>query len=248
MAGSLERLDDHLDEVTSALEALTATMDREPEIGIILQAVCEQVTRVIPDADMASITLITDGTPRTAASTDQRAAEIDSAQYACGEGPCLRAATTGQITRVDVATARDLWPQFTDSAQALGVGSYLAAPLPLDDGISGAVNLFGFGTHGFEDLEAKLLDLYTTVVIFGLRSTHRYLAARKSAEHLQQALVSRSAIDQAKGILRAVHKISADEAFAMLVKLSQDRNQKLNDVAAQFVDNAAAAIEDVPSD
>jgi hypothetical protein len=204
------------------------------------------VTRVIPDADMASITLITDETPRTAASTDP--AEIDSAQYACEEGPCLRAATTGQITHVDVATSQDLWPQFTESAQALGVGSYLAAPLPMDDGISGAVNLFGFGTHGFEEFEAKLLDLYTTVVIFGLRSTHRYLAARKSVEQLQLALVSRSVIDQANGILRVVHKISADEAFTMLVKLSQERNQKLNDVAAQFVDNASAAAKAVQLD
>jgi hypothetical protein len=34
----------------------------------------------------------------------------------------------------------------------------------------------------------------------------------------------------------------------MLVKLSQERNQKLNDVAAQFVDNASAAAKAVQLD
>lgn len=54
---------------------------------------------------------------------------------------------------------------------------------------------------------------------------------------LQAALGSRSEIDQAKGVLRAVHGCSADEAFAMLVQRSQHDNVKLHIVAAQLLDS-----------
>jgi AmiR/NasT family two-component response regulator len=42
-------------------------------------------------------------------------------------------------------------------------------------------------------------------------------------------------IDQAKGILMALHRISADDAFGRLVEQSQNTNLKLRDVAEQFV-------------
>jgi GAF domain-containing protein len=233
---------DHLDDVTSALEALTAEMDREPDLGVVLQAVCEQVVQVVPGADMASITLIQDGDPRTAASSDRRARDIDDEQYKTGDGPCLRAAATGNITRIEVGTADELWPTFAASARAEGVGSFLAAPLPVDDGVHGAVNLFGFGDHGFANSDSKLLDLYVTVVVFGLRSLRRHAATVRQTGQLRQALATRAVIDQAKGILMAVHKVTADEAFGMLVRLSQDRNEKLNDVAAEFVATASKPV------
>jgi GAF domain-containing protein len=242
MTEEVKALAEHLDEVTGALEALTATFDSDPDLGVILQAVCDQVTRVIPGADMASITLVRDEVPQTVASTDRRAVEIDSAQYTQGDGPCLRAAATGQIVRVEVGTAKELWPHFAEASLAVGVGSYLAAPLTVDKALSGAMNLFGYGTHGFRETEAKLLDLYTTVVVFGLRATRRYQSARGEVAQLRTALVSRSVIDQAKGILMAVHTLSAERAFQMLVARSQNENEKLHTVAARIVEQVSAGI------
>jgi GAF domain-containing protein len=235
MTEDAERLAGHLDEVTGALEALTATFDSDPDLDVILQAVCDQVIRVIPGADMASITLIREEAPQTVASTDRRAVEIDSTQYAQGDGPCLRAADTGAVVRVEVETAKELWPHFAESSLAVGVGSYLAAPLTVDSTLSGAMNLFGFGAHGFRETEAKLLDLYTTFVVFGLRATRRYLNARSEVGQLRKALVSRSVIDQAKGILMAVHTLTAEQAFQLLVTRSQHENQKLHTVASRLV-------------
>ncbi|WIX82849.1 ANTAR domain-containing protein [Amycolatopsis carbonis] len=53
---------------------------------------------------------------------------------------------------------------------------------------------------------------------------------------LRQALQSRGVIEQAKGVLMAQRCCGADEAFAVLVKLSQDTNVKLCDVARAFLD------------
>ncbi len=235
MMGGHEQLTARLDEVTVAMESLTAMLDTELDLGQMLQAVCDHVVHVVPGADMASITLVRDGVPETVASTDQRAVNFDREQYRIGDGPCLRAAETGQPVRVGVGAVGDLWPQFVTAAEQLGVASFLAAPLTVDEDMSGAVNLFGFGEHGFSELSTKILELYTATVVFGLRSARRYLAARDVVDQLNRALETRAVIDQAKGILMAAHRITAEEAFQRLVKRSQDGNRKLHEVAAEFV-------------
>jgi hypothetical protein len=53
--------------------------------------------------------------------------------------------------------------------------------------------------------------------------------------NLKEALVSRATIDQAKGILMATHRCTADGAFDILRQLSNDTNVRLADVAAALV-------------
>lgn len=231
---------EHLDELTAALADLTGALEAEPGEVEILGAVCAEAVRAVPGADLASITAIRDGEPETAASTDERAGEIDRVQYVASEGPCLRAIETGEIARLPLATAGAAWPEFTEHARSLGVGSYLAAPLRVDDGLAGALNLFGFGDHGFAETDSRLLELYTTIVSFGLRTTRRYHQARQRVADLEQAMLSRAVIEQAKGILMAVHRISADEAMKRLIAQSQHTNVKLREVAARFVTDLSA--------
>jgi GAF domain-containing protein len=235
---------EHLDELTAAMADLTGALETEPAEAEILEAVCAEAVRAVSGADMASITAIRGGEPETAATTDDRAVRIDRVQYAAGDGPCLRAAATGEIVRVPVATAGRVWPQFTEHARSLGVGSYLAAPLRVDEQLTGALNLFGFGDHGFAETDSQLLKLYTTIVSFGLRTNRRYQRARQRTAELEEAMRSRAVIEQAKGILMAVHRSSADEAMKRLVAESQHTNVKLRDVAARFV--AGLSSEDFP--
>jgi hypothetical protein len=53
--------------------------------------------------------------------------------------------------------------------------------------------------------------------------------------HLRQALSSRATIEQAKGIIMGDRRCTADEAFAVLVELSNHTQVKLADVALAFV-------------
>jgi GAF domain-containing protein len=232
---------DLLDEVTDAMSALTAALENRSDTSQMLDAVCAEAVRVVPGADMASVTVIEDHGARTAAFTDRRAVEIDKAQYEAGDGPCLRAAATGAIVRVSLRTASALWPDFVATAQRRGVGSYLAAPLSVDDRLSGAINLFGFGDHGFEEIDSQLLALYTTIVTFGLRTTRRYRQTRELAEHLDVAMRSRAVIEQAKGILMASHGVGEDEAIRRLVAESQATNTKLREIAGDLVRKASGA-------
>ncbi|WIX99224.1 GAF and ANTAR domain-containing protein [Amycolatopsis mongoliensis] len=224
-----------LDDVTGALEALTAVLRQEDDFRILLRHVCLQVRQAVPGVDEASITLVHGDKPHTASATAAVVGELDGDQYRLGDGPCLESVRSGKIVRTSVTDAIERWPSFASGAREAGFGSFLAAPLVADDEYSGAVNCYGHQDDGFAEIDAQLLELYTAAVEAVFRMYHRYLRARETAEHLRTALTSRAVIDQAKGMLMAIRQVDADDAFALLVEQSQRENVKLHDVAERFV-------------
>jgi AmiR/NasT family two-component response regulator len=119
--------------------------------------------------------------------------------------------------------------------RGLGVRSYLSAPLRLDNDHVGALNLYSVDGHGFSDLDAALLRIYTTVgeTIIGLsRDLERAL---HDVTGLRTAMDNRGVIEQAKGALMASRGIDEDTAFASLVDASQRENVKLAAVARRIV-------------
>lgn len=226
-----------VDEVTGALERLAEVLASEEDLSVHLERMCQQAVRAVGQADMASVSLLRDGEAVTAAATDERAVEIDRAQYSAGEGPCLEAAKTGQVVKVTVAEVEGQWPGFVAASGRAAVASYLSAPLFIDSEYHGSLNLYGEKPHGFVESDAALLELYTTAAETALRSARRYLQAREQAEHLRQALASRAVIDQAKGIVMAARSVPAEEAFALLVEQSQKRNIKVRVLAQQLIDH-----------
>jgi AmiR/NasT family two-component response regulator len=71
------------------------------------------------------------------------------------------------------------------------------------------------------------------VVIERLLGTVTALQAQN--EQLQQALDSRIAIEQAKGILAERYRLSVDDAFALLRRAARSNRLKLHAVAADVV-------------
>ena len=61
------------------------------------------------------------------------------------------------------------------------------------------------------------------------------LGAAYQLEQLEDALIRRDVIGQAKGILMHRYDVDAEEAFARLRRASQTTNTKLHDVAAWLV-------------
>lgn len=227
-----------LDEVTGALESLTTTLGTEDDFETLLHRVCEQVTTAVPGVDEATITLLSDGEPTTIATTSDVVVDLDRGQYSRGAGPCLEAAHTGKLVRVSISEVAERWPEFARDAGAAGFGSFLSAPLAIDDGHGGGVNCYSGHRGGFAELDEKLLSLYTSAATAALRAYCRYQHARDVTAQLRTALENRAVIDQAKGILMAIRQISADEAFTLLVEQSQRENVKLRELAVRFVAQA----------
>jgi hypothetical protein len=89
----------------------------------------------------ASVTIIEQRRPITAASTDDVALALDHAQYDADDGPCLSSARTGHIIRLDEIAADERWPEYARAATERGVNSSLSAPLTLAGGANGGLNV-----------------------------------------------------------------------------------------------------------
>jgi AmiR/NasT family two-component response regulator len=59
--------------------------------------------------------------------------------------------------------------------------------------------------------------------------------------HLDAALTTRDLIGQAKGVLMERYKITAEQAFALLARASQDTNRKLHEVAEYLTQTGVLA-------
>ncbi|SER27242.1 GAF domain-containing protein [Lentzea albida] len=228
-------LGESLDEVTRALNSLEEALSRSDDLPALVELVPAQVHRAVPGADGVSVTLLDDGKPYTASATSQLVVDLDAVEYREDAGPCVDAAKTRQLVRAGMDEALERWPVFARACRSAGMVSFLSTPLTVDDRHAGAINVYSTRDNGFADLDVQLLGLYTAAAEVGLRSHSRYLRAYELSEQLRTALDSRAVIDQAKGIMMAVHGITADEAFRLLVAQSQRENRKLRVVAEEFV-------------
>jgi AmiR/NasT family two-component response regulator len=75
-------------------------------------------------------------------------------------------------------------------------------------------------------------------LLFASHAAIAYSAARDHAGMARNVL-TRQLIGQAQGILMERYKITDDQAFALLVRVSQHRNVKLRDVAGILVRSGA---------
>jgi GAF domain-containing protein len=207
-----------------------------PDLDTLLQRVADLAVEQLEGCDMAGITMMSGGEPTTAVFTNPLAPEIDATQYATGSGPCLDAFRTGQIMRID-ETARDVrWPAFAKVALEQHVRSTLSLPLAVEEAPLGALNLYSYDASTFADNE-QIAAVFVAHAASILANAQTYWASRTLSEQLQESLLSRPTIDQAKGILMAEHRCTADQAFEMLREISQRENRKLRDIAAEIVDD-----------
>jgi len=74
---------------------------------------------VMAGADGVSITLPRDGRLRTVAASNDVVLQMDHDQYDTGQGPCLDAATQGELFHSTDLESESRWPQFVPRARAL---------------------------------------------------------------------------------------------------------------------------------
>ena len=227
-----ERYGDLVESLTDLARMLTET----ESVRDTLQSILALALRSIPGCHAASITVLDDQEqPSTIAATDEETYELDRLQYLLYDGPCMDAARRQQVNRWSLHEAEQRWPEFTHVAEQIGLQSYLSAGLGLAGRRLGALNLSSHDTNGFSQLDEDLISLFTVPAAAAIVVVGRYFEARDLAGQLEQALQSRSVIDQAIGIVMAESRCDADQAFATLTRASNNRNIKLRDLATEIV-------------
>jgi AmiR/NasT family two-component response regulator len=98
--------------------------------------------------------------------------------------------------------------------------------------VAGALNAYASATDAFADDDRQIGLIIADHAALALDYARVRDEAEREAGELRTALQSRDVIGQAKGILMERSGLDADEAFAVLRLLSQRRNVKLREVAA----------------
>jgi hypothetical protein len=181
------------------------------------------------------------GELRVAASSNEAAGLLELFQLQNHEGPCLDCFRTGQpVTAADLAGPDQRWPRFAAAATQSGFRTVEALPMRLRDQVIGALNLFRGDPGPLHPAELRIGQALADVATIGLLQERNVRRRETVAEQLQRALNSRVVIEQAKGKLAERLSIDMDQAFGLLRDYARNSNQRLTDVARNFVTSATA--------
>jgi GAF domain-containing protein len=207
----------------------------------LLTQVAEFAARAIPGVDGASATVAHPSWARSRiqvwAVTTKLVAEIDTLQYEVyTEGPCITSMRTRRPCISGSIGEDARWPRFGAAASRLGVNSVMSLPLMLGEEMIGAIDAYAYNPDTFAEHAVAMGARFAGPTAVSIHNAQMLIEARYQAEQLRRALVSRSVIDQAIGIVRSRSGGSAAEALDRLVQISQSENVKLQVIAERLVD------------
>lgn len=218
---------DH-DHLARQLSDVARRLEAQSDPGVMLDEVVRAAVAVIPGADEGSISVVTGRRHVTSRHpSGELPAKVDAVQEEVGEGPCLDAAFEHMTVRVPDLARERRWPTFSARALELGAASMLSLQLFVERDDLGALNLYSRRAGAFDD------DSEHVGLLFASHAAIAFADAEK-VRNLRLAVSRRDVVGQAKGILMERFRVTADQAFAILVRVSQDNNRKLFDVAEQL--------------
>ena len=200
----------------------------------VLLRIAEAAVSTITGCRMASVTLRERSGYRTAAATDSAATAVDQAQYQSDEGPCMDAVDAALVYAQSFPDER--WPTLASRPTESGVQSALsyrlaAASSATADSGGGSLNSYGVIPHAFNDTAQEIGLILAAHASVAARAVDERSTLQSLGRDLQQALLSRDVIGQAKGILMERLEVTPEDAFDLLRRSSQHLNMKLRDVA-----------------
>ena len=101
--------------------------------------------------------------------------------------------------------------------------------------LTAGLNVYAPTADAFTDEDRQALVQFAAYAGAVLTNMDALQDARELADNLQKAIVFRSVIEQAKGILIERHKLTDEQAFRVLADASMNGNRKLRDVAEHLV-------------
>jgi hypothetical protein len=176
-----------------------------------------------------------DGQLGFAAASDGRVDEMEVVQDRLEAGPCVEAYETGRLGRVDDLQGSVAGPS-TRSAPWSWV-SARSSRCRCRPGVapSGSSTSTASSPAPWDPSDVEAAEILTAMGAAYVLHADQSRAQHELTDQLQQALESRDVIGQAKGLLMTRHAVTADVAFEMLRRASQDTNVKLRELAKKLV-------------
>lgn len=220
--------DDKVLFATIARDLASATSEQA-----VLDSVVDMAVRLVPGCDDAGIMILTKRQKvATPAATSQRVRDSDDAQAEHGEGPCYDASQSheerNQVFHCQSTSTDPRWPQYLPRARELGLGSMLGFQLFSHEHTFGALNLYSDRERAFgaeSESRGWVLASHAAVALTSARTSRQLHAALENARTIGQAV----------GMVRARYEMSEEQATSALLRMSQQNNVKMADLAKSVV-------------
>ena len=201
----------------------------QPEVmEDVLDRLVRAACTAIPGVDFAGVSIGSPTSIDTVAASDPVVEDLDRLQYSLGEGPCLDAIRGHTVVMVTDMASEPRWPRYAPKAAQLGVLSQLGVDIFTDGATVGGLNLYAARRNALDESSQQAAMVFAVHAALALNSTMKVTG-------LVEALQSRQRIGEAVGIV--MHKFTIDEqaAFGYLVRVSQESNTRMEDVAARII-------------
>ncbi len=215
--------------MTELVSSSNAQPSLEETLGLITRAARDTV----PGIYYASISIRTpDGQFETLAPTDSESLVSDQMQYEVCEGPCVDAASGESVVHTNGLGSDARWPRYGPRAQSeLGIQSQLAFEMFSAHHSHGGLNLYSRDAGTFDEDSIALAQMFAMQGAMAMGQAH-------TVKTLNEGMSTRQGIGQAVGLIMERYQIDEGQAFGFLVRLSQQHNVKLREIAVGIVSSA----------
>jgi GAF domain-containing protein len=224
--------DDEIIEVAQAFDRVARELLESRAMGATLDHIVNLAVKTLDACEFAGISLVQGKQITSPASSNDVPRIVDALQSETGEGPCIDAIREHEMFRTGHLDRETRWPNFATRAHdETGVTSILSHRLFAERDTMGALNLYSTQPDAFSATDVALGAVFATHAAVAM-------SAAKRDRQYQHGADNRDIIGQAKGIIMASTRCSADAAFGLLVRQSQHENRKLVDIASELADRA----------
>lgn len=231
-----------------AVGALHAMLVTALQVDELLDVIVGQAAARAGSGTSGAITVRLGAQAVVAAATDERSEACDRAEQAAGDGPCLESTRHGRIVVVPDVRAADQWPAWRAASLDAGFRSAAALPATEQQGVDLdlAINLYRTEPGDWDRDVLADLARFAEDAARAVAVAARVEEQGRVNEDLRQAMAARTVIDQALGVVMAQNRCGPEEAFGILRRASQSRNQKMRLLAADIVSQVSGTAPHSP--
>jgi GAF domain-containing protein len=230
LARTFVELADSLVDNFDVIELLTLLSDRCVDV---LDVAAAGIMLVGPGGDL-----------RVMASSSEEMRVLEVFEEQNDEGPCPDCYRTGEPIVNHTLRNDARWPRFAPKALEAGFRSVHALPMHLRGSTIGALNMFRVDEGEMREADVVAAQAFADIATIAIIQNRAAVHAQQLNEQLSQALNTRVAIEQAKGIVSERAGLDMEQAFARLRRHARNHNALLADIAAQIV-NRTIRTEDL---
>jgi transcriptional regulator with GAF, ATPase, and Fis domain len=174
--------------------------------------------------------------------TSHRASELEAYQAQQEAGPCADAITTGHpVFQSGSERLAERWPDLAPMFADAAYSAVQAHPLRWHGQVLGAINFFHADPRSETEELLSVGQAFADMATLILLTPHE-ISRSDIATRTRQALVARTVVEQAKGVLAYQRGVDVEQAYDLLLERVRVDGVSLSATAADIVRHASRTV------